>query len=93
MYGRKGIRHASLVYIEVELKGLARGAAEFVCQCSKSRQLHRRPRLKSIANISQCFGFEGSSACCDCTATLPMKRQQAVRRRTFLIRVQTLFAN
>ena len=34
------------------------------------------------------YGSKGNTACCDCTATLPTKRQQAVLRRTFLSRVQ-----
>ena len=42
MYGRKGIRHASLVYIEVELKGLARGAAEL---CASA------PRVDSCTSV------------------------------------------
>ena len=40
------------------------------------------------------YGSKGSTACCDCTVTLPTKRQQAVLRRTFLARFSlTLFEN
>ena len=34
------------------------------------------------------YGSKGNTACCNCTATLPTKRQQAVLRRTFLTRFQ-----
>ena len=87
MYGRKGIRHASLVYIEVELKGLARGAAEFVCQCSKSRQLHLSADvhdwnpLPTSRSVSLSKGARPAATVL--RATLPMKRQPGRAKENF----------
>ena len=78
--GNKGIRHVSLTW-----KWSSK--VEHVAQ-----QNLRAPGLPHDCkplSASHCgYGSKGSTACCECTATLPTKRQQAVLWITSLTHVQ-----
>ena len=79
--GNKGIRHVSLTW-----KWSSK--VEHVAQQNLRAPGQRHSWTRTTENHRQHPAVVGSTACCDCTATLPTKRQQAVRRRTFLTRVQ-----